>query len=164
MLFILNRQFYFIALTLMIMVLFCGVSCSHITGTWNTKEFYKFLIKFGVQKTDLHYQKETLGYIFGNITMRTNFSHPATFTALDRSNFLEYYGNRSIINKEKACKKMFRKISSVAHDVPCNNGSEEVFLRKVPCEKNKLCTEDLHTDVINNYQFTFRVMDLKEPR
>ncbi|XP_075212644.1 integral membrane protein GPR180 isoform X2 [Lycorma delicatula] len=158
-----KRAFNLFSLVLVSIVLLCEVNCSHVTGTWNTKEFFKFLIKFGVQKTDLHYQKETLGYIFGNISMRTNFSHPGTFSVLDRSYFLEYYGNRSIINKEKACKNMFRKISTVAIDVPCRNESQD-FLRKVPCEKNKLCLEDRHKNVVNGYQFTINVTDLKEPR
>lgn len=146
------------------MLFFFVVDSSHITGTWNTKDFFKFLIKFGVQKTDLHFQKYTLGYIFGNITARTNFSHNATFTVLDRGYFLEYYGNRTVADKDKACEKMFNKISKIAYDSVCYEDGED-FLRKVPCPKNKLCyDEDSPSDVVKGSQFTFHIEDVKEPR
>ncbi|XP_039281268.1 integral membrane protein GPR180 [Nilaparvata lugens] len=151
-------------LFIVLIVLCCG-NCSHVKGVWSTKDFFKFLLKFGVQKTDVHYEKDTKGYVFGNITSRTNFSHLVTFSVLDRRYFLEYYGNRSVDDKEQACKKMFRKISTIAFDVPCfENKQSEDFIRKVPCDKNEVCKEDKLGSVVNGYQLTFEVTDIKEPR
>lgn len=141
--------------------------CIHVRGTWNTKDFFKFIVKFGVQKTDLRFKRDTSGYIFGNITLKSNFKHNATFAVLDRAYFLEYYGNRTIQDKELACQRMFSKIKTTAFDSVClppTNKSKD-FLRKVPCPKGKLCyDEDAPKDVIKNSQFTFQVEDLEEPR
>lgn len=141
--------------------------CIHIKGTWNTKDFFTFLVKFGVQKTDLHFKRDTLGYIFGNITLKSNFKHNATLAVLDRAYFLEYYGNRTVVDKELACQKMFKKIKSVSFDsvcLPTTNKTKD-FLRKIPCPKGKLCyDEDAPKDVIKQSQFTFQVEDLEEPR
>nr|CAD7259527.1 unnamed protein product [Timema shepardi] len=136
----------------------------HIVGSWNTKDFFKFLVKFGVQKTNPHNQKESHGYIFGNITSRSNVTHPAAFAVLDRGYFLEYYGNRSVANKEKACARMFNKVSTMAFDEKCFDQGED-FLRKVPCPEGQLCVdEDIPWNVIKHHQFTFIIEDLKQPR
>lgn len=137
---------------------------SHITGTWNTKDFFKFLIKFGFKKTDVHNSKDTSGYIFGNITAKTNFTQNVTFAVLDRGYFLEYYGNRTIVNKEKACTQMFNKISTIAYDSICYDQGED-FLRKVPCPKGNVCVdEDAPWNVVKGHQFTFVIEDLMQPR
>ncbi|XP_063216175.1 transmembrane protein 145 [Bacillus rossius redtenbacheri] len=140
------------------------VSCTHITGSWNTKDFFKFLVKFGIQKTSPHNPKESFGYIFGNITSNVNVSQFITFAVLDREYFLEYYGNRSLHDKELACEKMFNKISTIAFDYDCFNQGED-FLRKVPCPKDELCPEENPPwNVIKGHQFTFAIEDLKQPR
>lgn len=144
--------------------MFLESDCTHIKGTWNTKDFFKFLVKFGVQKTDLRFKKDTLGYIFGNITLKSDFKYNATLAVLDRAFFLDYYGNRTIVDKELACQQMFSKIKEVAYDSVCLTEGED-FLRKVPCLDGKLCyDEDAPWDVIKGSQFTFQVEDLKEPR
>ena len=48
---------------------------------------------------------------------------------LDRANFIEYYGNRSITDKHKACEKMFNKINLMAYDAACHDDGVEDFLR-----------------------------------
>jgi hypothetical protein len=140
------------------------IECSHITGTWNSSDFFKFLIKFGFQKTIRHNQKDTLGYVFGNITSKSVINLPITLTVLDRGYFLEYYGNRSIEDKDLACSRMFSKISTIAFDSNCYDQGED-FLRKVPCPDGKLCVdEDAPWNVIKGYQFTYTVQDLRQPR
>ncbi|XP_066992401.2 integral membrane protein GPR180 [Anabrus simplex] len=142
------------------------VNGSHITGTWNTKDFFMFLVKFGFQKTDMHNTRDSSGYIFGNITSKSNLSKPVTFAVLDRGYFLEYYGNRTVVNKEKACRLMFNKINTVAYDSSCNyDGGEIDFLRKVPCPKNQLCLdEDNPWNVVKGHQLTFIIEDVNQPR
>lgn len=84
---------------------------------------------------------------------------------LDRANFLEYYGNRSIFNKQKACEKMFDKVNSVSYDAVCNDDGEEDFLRSVPCPLNGFCADEDNPDnVVKGSQFTFRIQDLYQAR
>ncbi|XP_046399873.1 transmembrane protein 145-like isoform X1 [Ischnura elegans] len=143
---------------------FSTVCSTHLTGTWNTSEFFHFLIKFGFQKTDIHSDKDSLGYIFGNITSNTNFTNPVTFAVLDRGYFLEYYGNRSVADKDKACALMFNKISTIAYDVNCYDAGED-FLRRVPCPLGKVCPdEDNPNNVIKGNQFTYVIRDMAQPR
>ncbi|XP_014259946.1 transmembrane protein 145 isoform X2 [Cimex lectularius] len=138
-------------------------AATHLQGTWNSEDFFLFLSKFGVQKTDLHYEKDTLGYIYGNVTTRSNSSHTVTLAVLDRTYFLEYYGNRTLIDKEAACKRMFDKIGHVAYDSCYEDGID--LLRRVPCPEGELCPdEDTPWNVVKHSQFTFAVKDLSEPR
>lgn len=60
---------------------------------------------------------------------------------------------------------MFNKIDTIAFDYQCKPKGQEDFLRKVPCQENQLCLdEDDPKDVINGYQFTYRIRDLERPR
>ena len=84
---------------------------------------------------------------------------------LDRGYFLEFYGNRSVFDKRKACEKMFNKISTVAYDSSCSVDGEEDFLRVVPCQNGELCPdEDNPYNVIPNSQLTYRIQDLVQSR
>lgn len=113
----------------------------------------------------MHDQRDTSGYIYGNITSKSNLTQPATFAVLDRGYFLEYYGNRSVVDKDKACMKMFNKIDQSAYDYKCNDNGEIDFLRRVPCPKNELCSdEDTPWNVIKDHQLTFVIQDVKQPR
>lgn len=79
--------------------------------------------------------------------------------------FLEYYGNSTVEEKDQACKKMFHKISNIAYDSVCNDEGPQDLMRKVPCPIGQLCPdEDNPTNVVQSYQFSFRVEDLSQPR
>lgn len=145
------------------------INSSHIKGSWNTKqEFFKFLIKFGFDKTDTRYLDYSLGYIYGNITSRT--LHPqqnATFVLLDRTYFLDFYSNRSRIDKQSACSYMFKEVNQSVYDPWCNNNKKNNdFLRRLPCPKGMLCAEETTQplSVVKGSQFTFRVQDNTQPR
>ncbi|KAG4077941.1 hypothetical protein HA402_013441 [Bradysia odoriphaga] len=138
---------------------------AHLSGTFRTNDFFKFIVKFGFQKTERHPQKDSFGYIFGNITSRDSFPVPVTFAVLDKYSFLEYYGNRTILNKDVACQRMFERLDNFAYDKTCNQQAKVDFLRKVPCEKGKLCSdEDTPENVVPDSQFTYVISDLMQPR
>lgn len=140
-------------------------SSAHISGTFRMNEFFKFIVKFGFQKTERHSQKDSFGYIFGNITSKDSFPYPVTLAVLDKYSFLEYYGNRSILDKDKACQRMFEQLDNFAYDKTCNRQAKVDFLRKVPCDKGKLCSdEDSPANVVQGTQFTYVISDLMQPR
>jgi hypothetical protein len=153
-----------ILLVFVIIVLCFKVNqCTHLKGTFKSNEFFKFLVKFGFQKTDRHQADATHGYIFGNITSKQNFSVPVTFAVLQRSYFLDYYENRVLYNKEEACKRMFSKISSRAYEHKCNPKGQD-YLRQIPCPEGKLCAdEDKEWNVVKGHQFTYVIQDFKQP-
>lgn len=124
------RKILLICLTLSIVAEINYVKSTHISGTFNTREFFRFLIKFGFQKTDRHRQKDSCGYIFGNVTSRKNFSAPITLAVLNRGHFLEYYGNRTLRDKNAACTLMFNTLNQSSYDVHCNEEGQD-FLRYV---------------------------------
>ncbi len=69
-------------------------------------------------------------------TVRRRFSpFPAptesrvTLAVVDRGYFLEYYGNRTLFDKHRACKKMFSKISTIAYDSACYEDGVQDFVR-----------------------------------
>ena len=82
-------------------------SALRLSGTINPQEvFFTFLAKFGFQKTEILNKDATQGYIYGNITYiqtsnrkTTKIFDQVTLAVLDRANFLEYYGNRSVPNR-----------------------------------------------------------------
>lgn len=140
-------------------------SSAHISGTFRMNEFFKFIVKFGFQKTERHSQKDSFGYIYGNITSKDSFPVPVTFAVLDKYSFLEYYGNRSILNKDMACRRMFERLDNYAYDKTCNHEAKVDFLRKIPCDKGKLCSdEDSPGNVVPDSQFTYVISDLTQPR
>ena len=152
----------------------------HLKGTFNTNDYFKFLTRFGMQSTDSHFQKETQGYIYGNITLlnseNVNLIDNATkqlppntlimLTLLDYNYFSEYYAKRLIKPETTACSMMFEKIAKVAYFYECNEKTNGLdFIRRVPCGYSKLCVdEDDVNNVITNFQFTFRTNDLNQPR
>ena len=88
-----------------------------------------------------------------------------TLAVLDRGYFIEFYGNRSVFDKSKACEKMFNKISTAAYDSNCNDEGEEDFLRAIPCQMGTICPdEDNPVNVIPKSQLTYRIKDLSQSR
>lgn len=157
---IINIIFYIV-----LIIIIQTTNSTHIRGTYKLDEFFKFLIKFGFQKTDKHSEKDSFGYIFGNITSKDNFDVPLTFAVLDKYGFLEYYGNRTVANRDRACQNMFEKLQISAYDNTCNLHGKGDYLRKIPCRKNALCEdEDTPSNVISNSQFTYVISDLMQPR
>lgn len=139
-------------------------SATHIKGEFSTQDFFKFLVKFGFQKTDIHFQKETYGYIFGNITSNENFKYPITFAVLDRPHFLHYYKSRDIYDRETACQVMFQQLNGSAYHPKCNANGQDLF-RRIPCPRGKLCVdEDSPWNVVKNNQFTYVIQNNGQPR
>ena len=105
--------------------------CLHLQGTWKSKDFFKFLAKFGFQKTSEHDKLNTQGYIYGNISTRENISSEMTLVVVDSEYFLQFYGNRSVQPRTNACPAMFGKIEKIAWDYTCKPDGREDFLRKI---------------------------------
>ena len=141
------------------------VDCLHLQGTWKSGDFYKFLAKFGFQKTSEHDKLNTQGYIYGNISTSENYTSVMTLVVVDSEYFLQFYGNRSAQPRTNACPAMFGKIKRIAWDYTCNPTGREDFLRRVPCPLGKRCAdEDSPERVVPGYQFTYAVQDINQPR
>lgn len=155
--------FYLLALVLLVLPQLN--SATRITGTYKTDEFFRFLNKFGFQKTDKHSQKDSYGYIFGNITSNDDLqNHYATLVVLDKNNFKEFYENRTFKDRDVACQAMFKNVERLEHDPICNEPAIGNFLRKVPCKSGDLCAEEDLQNVVPGSQFTYRISDLIQPR
>lgn len=139
----------------------------HLSGSWNSNDFYVFLAKFGFQKTDPKELEKTQGFIYGNITARRkndNRTNLMTLVVVDSEYFLEFYGN-STLPAAHACPVMFNKLDTIAFDFICKPNGMEDFLRKIPCPNNKLCVdEDDPHNVVPGFQFTYKVRDVQRPR
>lgn len=150
--------------------MFCITNSLHLSGKWNTDDFFLFLTKFGFQKTESDDHQNTLGFIYGNITSPsyiTSVKHKATFLVVDRPYFLDYYRQRlkHTADPDNACAVMFKKIQDVAFDRNCNVNGTEDFLRSVPCAIGELCEdEDSPERVVNGHQFTYAVLDNNKAR
>ncbi|XP_048480522.1 transmembrane protein 145 [Plutella xylostella] len=153
-----------VAILIFTLSFFLNASAVHIKGEFSTNEFFKFLAKFGFQKTDIHYQKETYGYIFGNLTSNQEFKYPVTFAVLDRRHFIHYYKSRLIEDKELACQVMFQNLNSTAYHPKCNVYGQDLF-RRIPCAKGELCIdEDTPWNVVKKNQFTYVIQNTGQPR
>lgn len=137
--------------------------CVHLKGTFKSNEFFKFLVKFGFQKTNRHQRESTYGYMFGNITSSDKFNVPITFAVLDKSHFLRYYQNRDKYDKSEACRRMFSKLNETAFHPKCSPHGND-YLRRIPCPKHKLCIdEDAPFNVVKGHQFTYVLQNLRQP-
>lgn len=142
-----------------------SINATHLKGSFHPRQFFKFLVKFGFQKTEKHSQKESYGYIYGNITSDYNFSVPLEFVVLDKDKFLGYYGNRTIVDREEACQKMFGGFDDIEYDKSCRPTGKGDYLRRIPCPKGELCAdEDTPVNIVKGNQFTFIISDLTSPR
>ena len=99
----------------------------HIKGTFKTNEFFKFIGRFGFQKTDVHNEEPTKGYIYGNISLISNVANKTipidslvTLAVLDYNYFIDYYNMRHISPKSSACSLMFDKINTITYFYECN--------------------------------------------
>lgn len=140
---------------------------THLQGSFDTQDFFKFLVKFGFQKAEIQLPKDSFGYIYGNITAQTPFHQPITLAVLDRSTFVEFYNNRSlsVYGRDLACQHMFKRVTLLAYDSDCNAHGKRDFLRKIPCPKGQLCEdEDAPSNVIKGQQFTYVITEVTEPR
>ena len=126
----------------------------HLQGVWRSDDFFLFLAKFGFQKTDPRDLTNTQGIIYGQVLPRTNadphqqqnkkvsFMPNLTLVLVDSEYFMEYYGNRTSSNPSR-CRHMFNKIDTIAFDYQCKPKGQEDFLRKVPCQENQLCIDEV---------------------
>lgn len=150
---------------LLVLHFICGQNATHITGTFRPNEFFKLLVKFGFQKTERHSQRDSFGYIYGNITSQDSFPVPITLAVLDKYDFLPYYGNQTVYDKDKACRRMFATIDHFAYDKQCHNKNTDDFLRRIPCQPGRLCDdEDAPNNVVPGYQFTYVISNMNQPR
>lgn len=170
-------KFYVVSVLLILCWWSTSLRCvdgTRLTGTFApNKQFFKFLVKFGFQKTEPHEKRDSFGYIFGNITLAThgggggtgNQPTLATLAVLEKWNFLEFYGNRSIENKNAACQRMLGHMDRYTYQSTCNTKGISDYFRSVPCPVGGLCSEeDTPQNVVPGNQFTYYISDLKEPR
>ncbi len=145
----------------------------HVKGTFKTDEFFKFVTRFGFQKTDEHNADKTTGYIYGNISLISKPHHNQSLptdslislAVLPGDYFIDYYKEHRILPRSAACSIMFEKIETIAYFFECNELGKEDFIRRVPCQDSKLCIdEDNKKNVLDKYQFTFRIRDLNQAR
>lgn len=146
-----------------------AVDATHLQGTFDTQDFFKFLIKFGFQKAELHRPLDSFGYIYGNITAvpHQEFQQPVTLVVLDKASFVDFYRNRSlsIYARELACQHMMKRVQLMAYDVDCNPHGKRDFLRRIPCPPGQLCVdEDAPSNVIAGNQFTYVISEVSQPR
>ncbi|XP_037941474.1 uncharacterized protein LOC119674408, partial [Teleopsis dalmanni] len=145
--------------------LWCVSDGTHVQGVFNTQEFFKFIVKFGFQKAEAHSQRESFGYIYGNITSKDSFATPVTLVVLDKATFVDFYSNRTYYNRESACQHMFRRVQILAYDSACNTHAKRDFLRRVPCPQGELCVdEDAPGNVVPGNQFTYVISEVQQPR
>lgn len=143
-----------------------SISALHLRGHYSSKEFFRLLTKFGIQKTDQHRSDDTFGYIYGNITLdcptnNCTLNKPLLFLILDYDYFLPLYKKQ----RSQSCEEMMKQIQSIAFDRQCNELGTEDFWRHVPCTQGQLCPdEDQPQNVLHNQQFTFKIRDINQPR
>lgn len=160
-----NKTISFLLKCLLLFNLIFLQNATHITGSFRPNDFFKLLVKFGFQKTERHSQRDSFGYIYGNITSKDNYPVPITFAVLDKYNFVPYYGNRTLYDLDKACERMFSTIDQFAFDEKCHQKNLMDYLRRIPCRQNELCSdEDKADNVVPGNQFTYVISDLNQPR
>ncbi|KAH8290905.1 hypothetical protein KR054_007041, partial [Drosophila jambulina] len=161
------RRTCFLGLLLALLLLLLlpgGSEATHISGQFQTADFFQFLVKFGFNKADPQ-RRNAYGYIYGNVTSPDKYAAPLTLVVLDRSTFVEFYGNRNNRSREVACSGMFSRLQRIAYDSRCNPRAKRDFLRHVPCPRGELCSdEDAPGNVVPGSQFTYVINLEAEPR
>lgn len=149
------------------------VDCLRVRGSYSSREFFKFVAKFGFQRTSNDDRIRTRGYIFGNISLTASqqkkgiYSDPSTqpkLVVLDGQYMVDVLSNFRIRPQRLACEQMMNRVSSVAWDAECNANGVQDLSRSVPCAPGRLCPdEDTPANVVPRSQFTF-VLQSTVPR
>lgn len=153
------------------------VEALHLKGTFDTRDFFKFLGRFGVQATDQHDSYDTRGYIYGNITLLSTHDMGNTtsqdfpndqmimLSVMDYNFFIDYYNKRRVLPASVACPMMFVNIEKTAFFYDCNEAGRQDFLRRVPCPVDRACVdEDNVKNLVPGHQFTFKIHDTNQAR
>ena len=146
-----------------------AVHSLHLTGTFNNKDFYTFLAKFGFQKADSKNLTSTIGYIYGTITAEnyniSDIDHDMYLVVVDSQYFMTFYSVRDKVGPDR-CTAMFSVIDTIAWDRYCHIKGKEDFLRRIPCSAGDICVEEKGDPkaVIAGQQFTFHINDTYQPR
>ncbi|KAG1653967.1 hypothetical protein GQR58_025308 [Nymphon striatum] len=143
------------------------VQCLRVQGSISSDDFFVILAKFAGQRSVVQTNGKQSMYIFGNASLSgvTNIPNDAstrnkyTLVSVDRSLFLDLYGNRSTVNKDEACQKMMGRIGvssyNAAHFNSCDHGNQDL-MRSLPCDENGSCSDQpKQYPVVPDYQFTF---------
>ena len=148
--------------------LFCcqilSANCLHVKRKFHSKDFFSFISRFGFQRTYPNSISDTLGYIYGNITIDKPLLSRYALVVVDSDYFLDFFSNRTIVPQNYACNLMFNRLSTKAWDRKCNVNGEEDFVRFVPCSRHEICEDETEDFVLPGYQFTFRVSNTEQPR
>ncbi|ALC40969.1 CG9304 [Drosophila busckii] len=162
-----HHSTHWLLVLLMLALQLQSTPATHISGEFHTADFFQFLSKFGFQKADppTPLSGISYGYIYGNVTSQDAYSAPVTLAVLDKATFVEFYSNRSFVNRELACTRMFSHLQRIVYDPDCNPQGKRDFLRRVPCPRGQLCVdEDAPLNVIAGHQFTYVINLEAEPR
>ncbi|OON24016.1 hypothetical protein X801_00071 [Opisthorchis viverrini] len=175
-----------ISLCLFILLLH-PLAALHLQGSWKPSQRYRFLTKFGFQRTQVDELEATRGYVYGSVKLSeeqagANVSNLATLVLVDSEFILDLYGNATepvwlqntsgitrdqlawMVENER-CRRMFSKIDAIAWHKTCAPNGQLDLIRAVPCSAGKFCAEeDNSARVITNSQFTYTVQDLRQPR
>jgi hypothetical protein len=93
----------------------------HLKGSFNTKQFFKFITRFGFESTDVHKQTLTQGYIYGNITSKQkDVKQKIMLSVMDYNYFIDYYNKHHFHPTDSACPMMFENIEKKAYFYECN--------------------------------------------
>nr|XP_014085793.1 integral membrane protein GPR180 [Bactrocera oleae] len=139
----------------------------HLSGTFHTDDFFKVITKFGFQKAEVRVPHGgSFGYIYGNITTTADtFVQPISLVVLDKVAFVDFYSNRSHVDHQLACQRMFAHLQPLIYDEACNKQGKRDYIRRVPCKVGQLCVdEDTPSNVISQRQFTYTISEVTEPR
>lgn len=146
--------------------LFLAASSLRIQRKFHSKDFFMFISRFGFQRTYPKSVEDTLGYIFGNITINGPKSLESRYSlvVVDSDYFLDFFINRTVLPQSSACNLMFDRLSKKAWDRDCNPNGAEDFVRFIPCPKHEICKDEALSYVLPGYQFTYRISNTVQPR
>ena len=143
-----------------------STSCLRIQRKFHSKDFFVFISRFGFQRTYPKSVEDTLGYIFGNITIdgHESLANQYSLVVVDSDYFLDFFTNRTVLPQSAACNLMFSRLSTKAWDGNCNPHGTEDFIRFIPCPNHKICEDETPDYVLPGYQFTYRISNTEQPR
>ncbi|XP_033125858.1 transmembrane protein 145-like [Anneissia japonica] len=163
-----------------ILVVFIVISCvtfdnakgMHIIGTWNSVRFSSLLAKFSFNTVEKDTDVDGGGYVYGNVTLR--WDGPAhkdqilpsySLMLLDNDAFPSY---DDVLSKQSfdSCSEIFDVLVDKTNYKAinkCNPTNMGKYTREVPCPVDQICPTDNESDLVQDSQFTFKVLD-KKPR
>ncbi|VDN32709.1 unnamed protein product [Gongylonema pulchrum] len=137
-----------------------------VVGTWKSDDRpVQILAKFGFQQVDPLDAEHTRGFVYGNVSSRSDSGARGVLVIVPRTHIAAFLDESAQKQHSSSCGALLQNMSLLAFDAKCFPKGKGDVMRWIPCAQGKLCAEeDTPEKVIAGSQMTLRIEEPSVPQ